>query len=99
MRFYWRKTVKWVKTWHLISSPGDSHGCLPTEKSGWEVSQTLRKNESTQDIPIIILTAHVFPEDRRKAEDLGCNSFLPKPLKPREVLHEIQSLLHPVNQP
>ena len=69
------------------------------KKSGWEVSQTLRKNESTQDIPIIILTAHVFPEDRRKAEDLGCNSFLPKPLKPREVLHEIQSLLHPVNQP
>ena len=62
-------------------------------KAGWDVAQDLRKNEATQDIPIIALTAHARPEDRDRALKLGCNSYIPKPVKPKDVLREISRML------
>jgi len=62
-------------------------------KSGWDVAKALREDASTKDIPIIALTAHVRTEDEDMAKQVGCSSFLPKPIKPKEVLQKIQELL------
>lgn len=62
-------------------------------KSGWDVAASLQANEKTKQIPIIALTAHARAEDQQRALDEGCRSYLPKPVKPKAVIEEINRLL------
>ena len=62
-------------------------------KAGWDVARDLRRDGETREIPIIALTAHARPEDRDRALEAGCNSYLSKPVKPKEVLKEIDRYL------
>ncbi len=62
-------------------------------KAGWDVAAALRKEDNTKDIPIIALTAHAREEDRERALQAGCTSYLPKPVKPKDVLKEINRLI------
>lgn len=62
-------------------------------KSGWDVASSLQANADTSQIPIIALTAHARAEDRQRALDEGCRSYLPKPVKPKAVIEEIHRLL------
>lgn len=59
------------------------------EMDGWTVTRTLKGEESTADLPVIVITAHAFPEDREMAERVGCDGFLTKPCEPRLVLEEV----------
>lgn len=63
------------------------------KKSGWEVVEALRRHEATTATPIIALTAHARAQDETKALQVGCNKYLPKPVKPKQVLQAIQALL------
>ncbi len=56
---------------------------------GWTVTRLLKEEESTAALPIIVITAHAFPEDREMARDVGCDGFLTKPCEPRVVLEEV----------
>lgn len=56
---------------------------------GWTVTSTLKGDPGTSEIPIIIITAHAFPEDQRRADRVGCDAFLTKPCDPRQVLDEV----------
>jgi two-component system, cell cycle response regulator DivK len=56
---------------------------------GWSVTERLKANPDTSSIPVIIITAHAFPEDRRRAQSVGCDGFLTKPCEPRRVLEEV----------
>jgi CheY-like chemotaxis protein len=60
---------------------------------GWETTQVLKEDPTTADIPVIILTAHAFPEDLERAEKAGCDGFLTKPCEPRRVLEEVRRLV------
>lgn len=60
---------------------------------GWSVSSHLKADSDTAAIPLIIITAHAFPEDAKKASEVGCDAFLTKPCEPRHVLNEITRLL------
>lgn len=42
--------------------------------------------EFNQDIPIIALTANVFDSDRSEALNCGCNDFLSKPVRQKDLL-------------
>jgi len=66
---------------------------LPT-KSGLEVLRFLRNQEPTRRIPVIAFTAHARPEDKQQAIQAGCTAYLPKPVKPRQVIQEIARLLN-----
>lgn len=57
---------------------------------GWTTTQHLKKDPDTASIPVIVITAHAFPEDRRRAETVGSDGFLTKPCEPRDVLAEIE---------
>jgi two-component system, cell cycle response regulator DivK len=48
--------------------------------SGLEAAKMLRSIHSTQDIPIIALTAHAMPSDRQACIEAGCTSFATKPI-------------------
>ena len=51
---------------------------------------TRKIREVNSDIPIVALTANAFDTDRASAMDAGCNAFLPKPVK-RKQLFELLS--------
>ena len=61
-------------------------------KDGWTVTRELKGDESTARIPVIVITAHAFPEDREMAREVNADGFLTKPCEPRTVLGEVQRL-------
>jgi len=57
---------------------------------GWEATRILRDDPSTQDIPIVALTAHALADDRERAAEVGFSSYLAKPIEPRAVVDEVR---------
>ncbi len=57
---------------------------------GWEILQSLRLNEKTKHIPIIVCSAWGEPE---LAKSLGANHFLRKPIVQRELLEVLETLV------
>jgi CheY-like chemotaxis protein len=62
---------------------------------GWTVTEHLKRDPETAGIPVIIVTAHAFPEDVARAKEVGSDGFLTKPCEPRRVLEEVVRLLEP----
>ena len=60
---------------------------------GWEATRILKADQHTAHVPIIALTAHAFDADRKKAQDIGCDGYLAKPIEPIRVVHEIERML------
>lgn len=60
---------------------------------GFEVTQQLREDEVTADIPIIIFTAKNQLEDKLSGFDFGADDYLTKPTQPRELFAHIKAVL------
>jgi CheY-like chemotaxis protein len=60
---------------------------------GWQVTQRLKSNGLTCDIPIIALTAHALLTDREKAREVGCDDYDTKPVEFARLLQKIETLL------
>jgi CheY-like chemotaxis protein len=60
---------------------------------GWEATRQLKADPATSSIPIIALTAHALATDRAKAQEVGCDGYLAKPVEPRRVVEEVQKHL------
>jgi CheY-like chemotaxis protein len=60
---------------------------------GWEAMRRIKADAATKSIPIIALTAHALVEDRKKAEDAGCDDFDTKPVELPRLLEKIKRLL------
>jgi two-component system, cell cycle response regulator DivK len=56
---------------------------------GWTLTKRLKSDPEMADIPVIVITAHAFPEDRGRARQVGCDGFLTKPCEPSRVLDEV----------
>lgn len=48
---------------------------------GLKITRNIRENGSKPGIPIIALTAHAFPEDRKRSLEAGCNDYVSKPFQ------------------
>ena len=57
---------------------------------GWEILQSLRLNEKTRHIPIVVCSAWGEPE---LAESLGADYFLRKPIIQKELLEILETIL------
>ena len=62
--------------------------------TGLELITRLRQEESTKDIPVILLTARSFAVTQEQQETLKVSSCLSKPFSPKELLKTIQDILH-----
>jgi CheY-like chemotaxis protein len=60
---------------------------------GWEATRRLKADASTQDIPVIALTAHAMSSDRDKALEAGCDDYDTKPIELPRLLEKIEALL------
>lgn len=61
--------------------------------SGYEVSQQIRKSFNLSELPILMLTAAITPEDMIAAFQSGANDFLHKPFVASELKTRIRNLL------
>jgi two-component system cell cycle response regulator len=61
--------------------------------TGIEVCKTLVKNESTKNIPIILVTAKVGAEDTREGLEAGAFDYIKKPFNKVELLARVNSAL------
>lgn len=61
--------------------------------SGIEICRRLRKDKSTQNIPIIMLTARNEESDRIRGLDTGADDYISKPFSPRELIARVKAIL------
>ena len=61
-------------------------------KDGYEVCDTLKQDERTNHIPIILLTAKATQADRVAGLQLGADAFLTKPFQREELLVRLETL-------
>lgn len=65
---------------------------LPTV-DGMTILKTIREEESTKDLPVIMLTAKGSEMDRIKGLDLGSDDYITKPFSIMEVLSRVKAVL------
>lgn len=61
--------------------------------SGVDFTRKLRRSESTQSMPIIMLTAKTEEEDLIKGLENGADDYITKPFSPRALIARIHALL------
>jgi CheY-like chemotaxis protein len=62
--------------------------------TGVELVRKLRQNETTKDIPVIMLTARGFAVEDKEKEELEISELLSKPFSPKELLRSIEDILY-----
>jgi CheY-like chemotaxis protein len=50
------------------------------EMDGWTATELIKSDPETKHIPVVALTAHTLPGDSKHAFDVGCDSYLSKPM-------------------
>jgi CheY-like chemotaxis protein len=63
------------------------------EMDGWTATERLKTDMETKHIPIIALTAHTLPGDRKRAIEAGCNGYLSKPINLESFMETIEETL------
>ena len=60
---------------------------------GLEICRTLRANEKTSSIPIIIVTARGEESERIVGLEIGADDYMAKPFSPNELVARVRALL------
>ena len=67
--------------------------------SGVELARRLRRDEHTEALPIIMLTARGEESDKLKSFDSGVDDYIVKPFSPRELIARVKALLRRSGEP
>jgi len=62
-------------------------------QNGYQLFHFLRNNPNTQQIPIIIMTAHAENIYERISADLGAAKHVTKPFHPLDLVEKVRALL------
>jgi two-component system, OmpR family, response regulator len=66
------------------------------KRTGLEVLKQMRAEETTRNVPVLILTARGQQHDRQIATELRADGFVTKPYANGDVINEVRRLLCPV---
>ncbi len=61
--------------------------------SGIDLARRLKRDSSTQEIPIIMLTAKTEEADKVRGLEVGADDYVTKPFSPRELVARIKAVL------
>ncbi|KAA3646577.1 MAG: response regulator [Chloroflexi bacterium] len=67
------------------------------EVDGWEAARRLKADDGTKAIPLVALTAHTLPGDRRRALEAGCDGYISKPIDVKTFANVISHYLNSEN--
>ncbi len=59
------------------------------QMDGWEMFNRIRTDPTTQDIPVIALTAHAMAGDRERVMEAGFDGYIAKPFRLSTFMSEI----------
>lgn len=92
--------------WYPAASVEEARSCLVDHSpdlvlldwmlpgtSGLDFARQLRSDDSTRDLPVIMLTAKDAEDDMIRGLEGGVDDYLTKPFSPRELIARIKSLL------
>lgn len=65
--------------------------------SGIQIAKTLKQQDYTKDIPIIMLTARGEEEDKIRGLEVGADDYMTKPFSPKELMARIKAVLRRVS--
>jgi len=60
---------------------------------GYRTIQLIRERPGMAHIPIVAVTAYALNDENEAAMHIGCNEYLTKPFKPRQLLEVVERLL------
>jgi CheY-like chemotaxis protein len=60
---------------------------------GLGLTRLLKANPTTIEIPVVALSAHARPEDRRAALEAGCVDYISKPIDTRALPGQLAAVL------
>ncbi len=63
------------------------------DKDGWTATQEIKAIDELASITIVALTAHAMKGDRERALQVGCDDYLTKPIRFRELMDKLKILL------
>lgn len=66
---------------------------LMPKVSGYDFLKEIKSNNSTKDIPVIIVSAVSDPENRKKSIEMGALDFINKPIDIQDFLNRIETIL------
>jgi CheY-like chemotaxis protein len=62
------------------------------DMNGYEATEILKKK--FPQMPIVAQTAFAMSDDREKAIEAGCDDYLAKPIKSRDLLSMVEQYIH-----
>ena len=60
---------------------------------GYEATRLIKAKPALRHIPIIVVTSYALSGDDVKAKEAGCDAYLAKPFRPRELLAMVRELV------
>ena len=60
---------------------------------GYRTTQLIRERPAMSHVPIVAVTAYALNDENEAAMQIGCNEYLTKPFKPRQLLEVVDRLL------
>jgi len=60
---------------------------------GWKLAGRLKEHPALKEIPVIAVTGHTLPGDRRQAIESGCDGYITKPLDVTTFLLQVEAFL------
>ena len=68
------------------------------EMDGWDATQRIRKDPETKHIPMVALTVHTLPRERKRALDAGVDAYISKPFDAAYFLQVVENTLREAKQ-
>jgi two-component system chemotaxis response regulator CheY len=63
------------------------------ELSGYDLCEHIRRVPQLREVPVLVMSARAFPEDRAAAEEVGASAYLTKPFTRAQFAVHIDALL------
>ena len=60
---------------------------------GYQITDTLKKDQRTAHIPVIAMTANVMEKHKMEIAQAGCDGFIPKPINVDELPLQMENFL------
>jgi two-component system alkaline phosphatase synthesis response regulator PhoP len=67
--------------------------------SGLDICRTLRQDEDTERVPIVMLTAKAAESDKVVGLEIGADDYVTKPFSPRELVARVRAVLRRAQGP